>query len=47
MTDFEDAMQVAGADACGARYIVTRNTKAFRRSPIPAISPEEALGKFF
>lgn len=47
MTDFEDAMQVAAADACGARYIVTRNMKAFRRSPIPAISPEDALGKLF
>ena len=47
MTDFEDAMQVAAADACGARYIVTRNMKAFRRSPIPAISPQDALGKLF
>ena len=47
MTDFEDAMQVAAADACGARYIVTRNMKHFRRSPIPAISPEDALGKLF
>ncbi len=47
MTDFEDAMLVAAADACGARYIVTRNMKHFRRSPIPAISPEDALGKLF
>ena len=47
MTDFEAAMQVAAADACGARYIVTRNMKHFRRSPIPAISPEEALSQFF
>ena len=47
MTDFEDAMQVAAADACGARHIVTRNMKHFRRSPIPAISPEDALGKLF
>lgn len=47
MTDFEAAMQVAAADACGARYIVTRNTEAFRRSPIPAISPQDALGELF
>ena len=47
MTDFEAAMQVAAADACGARYIVTRNMKHFRRSPIPAISPQDALGELF
>ena len=47
MTDFEDAMQVAAADACGARYIVTRNMNAFRRSPIPAISPRDALSELF
>ncbi len=47
MTDFEDAMQVAAADACGARYIVTRNMKDYRRSPIPAISPQEALRELF
>ncbi len=47
MTDFEDAMQVAAADACGARYIVTRNMKDFRRSPIPAISPQEAISELF
>ena len=47
MTDFEAAMQVAAADACGARYIVTRNMKHFRRSPIPAISPKDALSELF
>ena len=47
MADFEDAMQVAAADACGARYIVTRNMKHFRRSPVPAISPEDALRELF
>ena len=43
MKDFEDAMQVAAARACGAARIVTRNIKDYRRSPIPAISPQEAL----
>ena len=43
MSDFEDAMQVAAARACGARYIVTRNIRDYVRSPIPAISPHQAL----
>ena len=43
MADFEDAMQVAAARACGARHIVTRNAKDYRRSPIPAVSPRDAL----
>ena len=43
MKDFEDAMQVAAARACGASRIVTRSNKDYRRSPIPAISPQEAL----
>ena len=43
MPDFEDAMQVAAARACGARHIVTRNVKDYRRSPIPALSPQDAL----
>jgi len=32
--DFEDAMQVAAARACGARWIVTRNLRDYTRSPI-------------
>ena len=47
MADFEDAMQVAAARACGAGHIVTRNVRDFRRSPIPAITPREALGELF
>ena len=43
MADFEDAMQVAAARACGARFVVTRNVRDFKRSPIPAIAPSEAL----
>ena len=45
MRDFEDAMQVAAARACGARRIVTRNARDYARSPIPAISPQEALDR--
>ena len=47
MTDFEDAMQAACARACGARHIVTRNIRDYERSPIPAISPQEALAELF
>ena len=43
LTDFEDAMQVAAARACGARHIVTRNVRDYRRSPIRAVTPQEAL----
>lgn len=43
MNDFEDAMQVAAARACGARLIVTRNLRDFHSSPIPAVPPAEAL----
>ena len=47
MRDFEDAMQVAAAQACGAQHIVTRNVRDFRRSPIPAVTPGEALARLF
>lgn len=43
MQDFEDAMQLAAARTCGARPIVTRNVKDYRRSPILAVSPQQAL----
>ena len=43
MADFEDALQVAAARAVGARRIVTRNTKDYARSPIPAVLPETAI----
>ena len=47
MADFEDAMQVAAARACGARHIVTRNVRDYARSPIRAVKPEEALKELF
>ena len=43
MGDFEDAMQVAAARACGAGHIVTRNLRDYVQSPIPAVSPQDAL----
>ncbi len=46
MMDFEDAMQVAAARACGARLIVTRNVRDYEGSPIPAVHPQEMLSRF-
>ena len=47
MVDLENAMQVAAARACGAQYIVTRNLRDFAGSPIPAMTPQEALERWF
>ena len=43
MADFEDALQVAAARAAGASHVVTRNLGDYERSPIPAITPPDAL----
>ena len=43
MADFEDALQVAAAHACGAGHIVTRNLADYAQSPIHAVSPLAAL----
>ena len=43
MRDFEDAMQVAAAQACAAEIIATRNTRGFRASPLKARTPIQVL----
>ena len=43
--DFEDALQVAAAHACGASFIATGNVRDFQRSPIPARTPEELVAE--
>ena len=43
MPDMEDAMQIAAATACGARYIATRNVRDFHRSPVPARTPAQLI----
>ena len=43
LIDFEDALQVAAAMACGAQFIVTRNECGFRKSPVPSLSPDSFL----
>lgn len=45
LRDLEDAMQVAAARACGARFIATRNVKDYRGSPVPARTPSELLAE--
>ena len=46
MRDFEDALQVAAAMACGAQFIVTRNERDFKASPVPALNPEDFLRQY-
>ena len=41
--DFEDALQVAAAVSCKAQFIITRNGRDFRNSPVPALNPEAFL----
>ena len=45
--DFEDALSAQCAKRLKADYIVTRNTKDFVNSPVPPITPDDFLGKFF
>jgi len=45
MRDFEDAMQVAAAQACAADIIATRNIRDFRASPVKALTPKRVLGQ--
>ena len=43
MSDIEDAMQAAAALAFRAQWIVTRNERDYRGSPVPALSPAKFL----
>jgi predicted nucleic acid-binding protein len=45
MADLEDALQAAAALAFDALYIVTRNVKDFKSSPVPAITPTRFLAE--
>jgi predicted nucleic acid-binding protein len=44
--DFEDALQSVCAGKFEADFIVTRNVKDYKLSPVKAISPAEFIGKF-
>ncbi len=41
LTDYEDAVHVAAALKCGADFLVTRNQKDFKGSPVAVRSPSE------
>lgn len=43
--DFEDCLQDRCAKSVKAQYIVTRNVADFSGSEIPAVLPEDFLGK--
>ena len=43
MRDFEDALQVAAAVACGANVIATRNVRDYARSPVRATTAASVL----
>ena len=43
MADIEDAFQAASALAWQADFIVTRNVRHYRRSPVPALTPTAFL----
>jgi predicted nucleic acid-binding protein len=45
--DYEDALISFTAKRQKANYIVTRNEIDFTNSPVPAISPDEFLNRFF
>ncbi|MCF8243325.1 MAG: PIN domain-containing protein [Melioribacteraceae bacterium] len=44
--DFEDALQISAAMACNADFIITRNVKHYKNSPIAALTPTAFLKKF-
>jgi predicted nucleic acid-binding protein len=41
--DLEDAMVASAAILFGAQIIVTRNTRDYRKSPVRAVTPREAV----
>lgn len=45
--DFEDELIWVCAARAKIDYIITRNTKDFINSPVPAITPEDFVTKFF
>lgn len=45
MSDFEDALQVSAALACGAKWIVTRNLDDYANAPLPACTPNELIAQ--
>lgn len=41
--DFEDAVVASAAESADCKAIITRNISDFKKSPVPALTPEEYL----
>lgn len=41
--DYEDAIQIACAEDCRADFIVTRDVRGYKKSPVKALTPSEYL----
>lgn len=41
--DYEDALQSAAAERLHAAFIITRNTRDFQKSAVPALTPADFL----
>lgn len=46
INDFEDALQLAAANSCGADVVITRNPGDFKASVIPVMTPEAFLAAY-
>ena len=42
-SDYEDAVQCVSSERVDADYIITRNVRDYRESPVPALTPSEYL----
>ncbi len=45
--DFEDELISVCANGSNIDYIITRNTKDFKKSLVPVLTPEDFINKFF
>jgi predicted nucleic acid-binding protein len=43
-SDFEDCVTAAAAHRSGCAFIVTRDPRGFRASPVEAVTPQAAIG---
>ena len=43
LADFEDAVTAAAASSAGCEYILTRDPKGFRGSPVQCLTPEAVI----
>ena len=46
LADFEDAVVATVARTAGSDFLITRNVGDFARSPVPAVTPADFLGRW-